>query len=318
VREPSEKAEGNTALAGRDVEGVALRTSETSQGRTFTSDEQKSNEEKQIVLNPLTIKSLSEYSSNFDLGNFKIKYRYRSPVVATARRPRYDYKFPDISLKNMRYRGGGGLVGSIDKKGFGLNNELMFNKNWSLNVGITFQKMGGEEFRDDKFYDYKYGKNGTYEKPLRGDKGKKDFKDVNLTTLQPAEEIRDIHLQNEIAYFPISVNYRVALKKDFRLLFSVGTELDFYVKEKVSFDFFLPNPFIPQNLEKFETTKENYLQPAVFNNLFFSAGLEKQFGKYVFQLSPYILGRIKNVQYRPQQLDYGLRLNAFYQFGKKK
>lgn len=268
--------------------------------------------------NELSIKNWKEYYSTYDITKRSIRYRYKSPtvVVSQRKRPRYDYQFPDISLKNTKYRVGLGTEFGHEKIGVALWNEWLLNKHFSLNFGLSVKQLEGDEFDDEREYNFKYGEKGITELPEKGQTENKDFRDRHLPGLTPTNEIRDIHLINEIANIPLSITYRGNLWKGFKWTITAGTELDLYVKEKVEFGFQITNPLMT-NKEYIKSTKYRILEPTLFNNYFVSAGLEKQFGRYVFQASPYFTQKVKDANYRCGTFDYGVRFNALYQFGKK-
>lgn len=300
----------NTTFAGS--EGVVIGTSAT----IVSNIPEKSIRD--YSFNELSIKNWKEYYSTYDISKHKVRYRFKTPVVAVSqrKRPRYDYQFPDISLKNTKYRVGFGTELGYEKYGIAFWNEWLLNKHFSINFGLSAKQMEGDKFNDDREYNFKYGEKGITELPEKGQTENKDFRERHFPSLQPTNDIRDIHLINEIASIPLSLTYRGKLWKDYKWTLTAGTELDLYVKEKVEFGFQITNPLLTDK-EYIKSTKYRILEPTLFNNYFVSAGVEKQFGKYVLQLSPYFTQKIKEANYRRGTFDYGFRFNVLYQFGKK-
>ena len=111
-------------------------------------------------------------------------------------------------------------------------------------------------------------------------------------------------MQNLLLQIPIAINYQLHLKNNYSVILSAGTDLDILAKQHVRFEHH-DNINLPVG-QNFDT---NY-PVMVFNNLTFSAGVQKQLKHYVFQLKPFVSPQLKSVVYKKENVYFGVKLNV--------
>jgi hypothetical protein len=124
------------------------------------------------------------------------------------------------------------------------------------------------------------------------------------------EQITDVSIDNKLLQVPISLKYYVPLKKDFSIFFSLGTNLDIYLNQELSFS----NRVDSNRLENHNYQAKGTVTP--FNNLIISAGLEKQYKSWIFKLEPFIEPKLRQVFYKPKEFEFGIGVGVKYSFGK--
>ena len=196
------------------------------------------------------------------------------------------------SIGNWKYQTGLGFEVANTQLGFSVLGEVVFKKHWVFDVGLKYLSIEKERFDDDD--DYHHHKN-------------KDFK--SSYEKQVTDSIhRNIKINNSIIQIPLNFGYCVLLKNNFSLIFGVGTDLDLSVKQHVEYQH--PINFSESETKKFNCNNNSLL----FNNTVISAGLQKQFKQILLQVSPFLSPQLKKVDYKKEDIYYGLRVRAFYSF----
>ncbi len=250
---------------------------------------QSENTNNSLIINELKAKSMDfSTSKNFDdLLNRKLNLPHL-PIITKA-------KFPSIAMPNLKYRIGLGTDKGFGQKGASLLTDILFAKRWSITSGINMAFLSPKHFRDED--DFKRKTN-------------KDFRDKYPTNAPIINPIEDIDVHQVLLRVPLYLNYRLPLRKDFTLLFSTGTDFDLSLRQFTSYNHrdFYKDDHSRDIIEKMSVIP--------FNNLLFSAGIEKRWKHYSVQLSPYFSTQIKQVSYRNENYSFGLKLNGFYRISR--
>jgi hypothetical protein len=120
----------------------------------------------------------------------------------------------------------------------------------------------------------------------------------------------DIVIKNQLLQVPLMLTYSLPLKKKFTLDFQLGTEWDVYINQKIDLE---------------QRTDSSGKHPGhfrgsgnavPFNNIVFSAGISRQWGKFSFHVSPFVSPGLKNVFYKPKEIEFGVSAGVGYRLGK--
>lgn len=202
---------------------------------------------------------------------------------------------PDSTLKYIKFRVGPDFQLSNQSIGMGISGELFFNKYLSFETGLKYQIYNSEHFADknDLFSHKRHNFNGRIEN---------HFSDN--------DHISGISIDNRLLEIPLSLKYYVPLKMNFGISFALGTDLDIYLNQKLGFS----NRVDSNHMENHNFQARGEVVP--FNNFVISAGLEKQWKSWSFQLQPFIKPKLKEVFYKPKEMEFGIGVGVKYSFGK--
>ena len=181
------------------------------------------------------------------------------------------------------------------KIGTGLAGDLLFGKNLGFSLGITYNALKEEQFSDKAdFYGHRpHGMNPQIDHHLGG-----------------PEHVSDISIQSKLLQLPAAFNYYIPLKRNFVIRMSLGTDLDIYLNQKLSFI----HPIDSSRTEYPHFNTQGKVVP--FNTLYFGAGIEKRWNRWVISAQPYYNQRIKEVFYKPKESEFGIGVSVLYSFGK--
>ncbi|HXD92995.1 MAG TPA: hypothetical protein VNX01_07250, partial [Bacteroidia bacterium] len=194
-----------------------------------------------------------------------------------------------LLTKNLDYRVGLGFEVANSQLGYSILGEMVYKKKFIIGVGLKYLSTGKELFSDDD--DYHHHKN-------------KNFKNSYAKQVQDSIH-HNIKISNTVFQIPITFSYSLQLKRNFSLIFGIGTDIDLYAVQHVEYKHPITNSDYTQ--KKFDVK-----QPTLyFNNTVLSTGLQKQFKHFVFQLSPFVSPQLKNVTYKTESVYYGLRIRAY-------
>jgi hypothetical protein len=175
--------------------------------------------------------------------------------------------------------------------GGGFTGEFLLGKHFGINTGIRYSMFYPEKFRD-----------------------REDLNDHRHHRMHPGieehfskdDKFTDIEIRNRIFQVPFGISYHIFLKKQLDLSFGLGTDIDFFVNQKV--DLLFPKDSIEKEPKHFKA--DGKVVP--FNNLVLSASIEKRWNRFAVQLSPFVSPALQEVFYRPRDLEYGIGLNIRY------
>jgi len=195
----------------------------------------------------------------------------------------------------IKIRTGADFQVSNQSIGTGISGELLFSSHFSVETGLRYRSYYTEHYmdRDDLLRRKHHDFNGRPGNPFEG-----------------KDHISDLYIQNRLLEIPVTFKYYVHLKKNYSISFSLGTDLDIYLNQELSFTHMADSGKV--NTDNF--TVRGDVVP--FNNLVIAAGVEKQWKSWVIQLQPYIKPRMKEVFYKPKELEFGVGVGVKYSFGK--
>lgn len=206
---------------------------------------------------------------------------------------------PSISVKNIRFRAGGGLNIGDKYTGYNLMSSILLGKYWSLDVGIGKAKITGPEYFTDAVFNTKTGR------PFQA-----WHKEDNVRPPLMPPQIFDIKTDVTLVRMPVSLTYRWPIKENFTLLFSGGTNINLSAQQCYRFSY-------KERNGNFEEKEGNFnIKPAVSNDIMIAAGVEKQWRSIVFQAEAYAAPYLQKPAYLTDNRNLGVRFKILYQFGK--
>ncbi len=207
---------------------------------------------------------------------------------------------PSISLRNVRFRVGGGLNIGDKYTGYGLMTSILLGKYWSLDVGLSKAKLTGPQYFTEDIFKAKTGR--PFQTWHKSD-------DVRPPLMPP--QVFDIKTDVTLVRLPISLTYRWPIKDGFTLLFSGGTNLNLSAQQRYRFS------YKERNDEFKEKTGNFSIKPAVSNDIMIATGVEKQWRSLAFQVEAYAAPYLQKPSYLTDNRNLGVRFKILYQFGKK-
>jgi hypothetical protein len=181
--------------------------------------------------------------------------------------------------------------------GTGVSGELLFNNHFSVETGLKYRLYRPEYFIDKA--DLFRHKRPDFNRRIEGHLNGKDH-------------ISEISINNSLLQIPVTLKYYVPLKRNYSIYVSLGTDLDIYTKQKLRYVESADTGMMPPRDNNFRAKG----QVSVLNNMVISAGLEKQWKSWSFQLQPFISPKLKEVFYKPKELEFGVNIGVKYCFGK--
>ena len=167
---------------------------------------------------------------------------------------------------------------------------------WSFGFGVKTLIVNNEMYNDEDDFHHRKGK---------------DFRQVYGQGNGDTSSIQDIHTHNTLVQIPLAVSYTLPIKNNFGFVFSAGTDLDIYARQVIEYGHF--NPGLPEPPKR--EWSEVRVPALAFNNAVISAGVQKRWGHFVAQLSPYVCPQLTQVVYKKEDFYAGLRFRLFYSFG---
>jgi hypothetical protein len=118
--------------------------------------------------------------------------------------------------------------------------------------------------------------------------------------------VSDIRIQSQLLQLPLAINYQVPLKHNYTLGFSLGTELDLYLYQQVSYT---------RHQDSTGTDFPHFGSRGnvvPFNSLYFGAGISKQWNHLLLNVQPYYNQRVKDLFYKPGEAEFGIGIKLMY------
>ncbi len=205
---------------------------------------------------------------------------------------------PNFGL-GLPYRVGVGQQWEGSIKSFGLWSEALLGQHWSVQTGLSWQKLEDRKFYNDRVF---------------REKTHKDFRKEHAKPLPQSFDIFNITVGTAILRIPLNLTYRHDLGRDFALFAGGGTQLNLRAKQTLSFDFKRPtNDFGQQKAER-------TVPVPLLNNMSVLLGAEKRWSPIVLQASAFLSTQPKASPYLTEGTDIGLQVKILYEIGggKKK
>ena len=198
-----------------------------------------------------------------------------------------------FNFSGFRLGAGAELAGG--SYGAGLTGSVSFARRLGFTTGVKYVAPGVEHFND------------------KGDFDRHDHRKINhrfedhLTDQHQASEIS---IRSSLVIIPVSFSYTIPMNRNFSLLFALGTELDLGLNQQLQYN------GGEDSLKPRREAVRARGDAVLFNNIVVSAGLEKRWNHLVFQAQPFIRPQLKQVFYKPKEIDFGIGLSILYSFGR--
>ena len=212
------------------------------------------------------------FDSNSNLKKAKIRVRYRTAYYETPKPLKSGLVLPKLSV-----RVGVGTDFGMEQFSPNAMAEFFIGKRFSIASGLKVNYLRGKNYFTDEQFDKK---------------NRKDFRGQYAPRVPPGVEILNISEKNHVVQIPLRLSYYQPFKNNFWLTTSVGSDLDLSGSKRISFDF---------RQQRSEFDRGNYqssFPTVLFNNVVFSAGIEKRFNRFAFQISPNWTFQTREVAYR--------------------
>lgn len=189
---------------------------------------------------------------------------------------------------------GGGFEYARSGVGAGVDLGVKLPKRLILNAGLRYVSLNDELFADKDAFD-------------RHDTGKINhhFNDQ----LMHHDHIRDIVIHSQLLQVPLSIGYSIPLKKGYSFTFSLGTDLDVFLSQRLTFS----QP--PDSIRPPHGDLRDKGKAVLFNNMVITGSVEKEYKRFVFSVSPFIRPQLQQVFYKPKELDFGIALRVYFRPG---
>lgn len=202
-------------------------------------------------------------------------------------------------FKKIEYSAGLTSNIGIFERGLGIAGQAILSNRIQFKVGLVLNRIGGKEFED--------------EEEFRAERNK-DFREeyTNRYSLGVMSECRDIKFQYSILQIPISVSYLMPLRKNYGLMFGLGSQLNLRATEIVRFQGLLQ----PSNTSMGHELNEVVKPMPLIHNMGVQVGLQKTWKRVSIQSLMYVNQSIQKTEFLPNLTSLGFNLNIFYRFGQ--
>jgi hypothetical protein len=241
-----------------------------------------------LVVEPLSILGIDTAANRAKTAMPHVPLQQQVAYYEPPKPPKPPFVWPTVKA-----RAGLGVGASAGNLSPNFTAEVFVGNRFSISSGLAIKYFATQKY----FTDEQFSK-----------QNKRDFRTVYAPKAPPTFEIFNITERVYVVQVPIRLSYYQPLKHNFWLLGSVGTSLDVYGSKRVTFD-------LRQTRSEFEQSINIAKLPVVpFNNLVFSAGIEKRVGRFSFQFAPYWTTQTTAIAYRPTNGGLGGRLNVLVRF----
>ncbi len=208
-------------------------------------------------------------------------------------------KQPHKWFKKIEYSAGLTSNFGIFERGLGIAGQAILNNRIQLKAGLVLNRIGGREFEDEA--DYRAERN-------------RDFKEeyTSRYSLGVVSECKDIKFQYSILQIPISVSYFIPLRKNYGLMFGLGSQLNLRATEIVRFQGLLQSSNTSMGHELNEVVKPMPL----IHDMGVQVGLQKTWKRVSIQSLMYVNQSFQKTEILPNLTSIGLNLNVLYRFGQ--
>jgi len=188
---------------------------------------------------------------------------------------------------------GAGFELATRNLGVGVFGELSFAERLRFSAGIKYVSYQDEKFNSMEDFDRHNNRkiNHRFEEHLKDN-----------------EHASEISIKSSLIQLPVAIRYSIPLNNNFSFLFSLGTDLDLILNQRLSY--IQPPDSLGSPHDKLDARGDAVL----FNNMEIAAGIEKQWKYLVLQAHPFIKPQLKQVFYKPKEFDFGLGVNIIYRF----
>jgi hypothetical protein len=202
-------------------------------------------------------------------------------------------------IKKIEYSAGLTSNIGIFERGLGIAGQAILNNRIQLRAGLVLNHIGGREFEDEEEY--------------RAERNR-DFREeyLNRYSLGVMSECRDIKFQYSILQIPISVSYFIPLKKNYGLMFGLGSQFNLRATEIVRFQGLLQ----PSNTSMGHEFNEVVKPMPLIHNMGVHVGVQKTWKRFSIHSLMYVNQSFMKTEILPNLTSLGFNLNIFYRFGQ--
>lgn len=179
---------------------------------------------------------------------------------------------------------------------YGILNEFILYRNYTISVGLT-----KTEYRDLYFSNEK----------VFAEQTNHSFRKTFGNGIPPAGVVSNISTKSSLMQMPLSVGYRYFLGDGFSLSACLGTNINLRFRQNLECD--LWDGYKPQRISGVRYKKMNY--PLV-NNLNYSLGIEKRFEPIVLQAEAFYHHQNGDIPFQ-NVTGPGLRMKLLYEIGQR-
>lgn len=205
---------------------------------------------------------------------------------------------PDVEKPNQRFvhiRVGASAQVGGRQSGFGLATEILMGEHLTIGLGLNRLKVAGEKFVNE--VQYAFNRRSDFRRDYPG-----------KVPPEIRTQILDINRGGSTLQLPITFGYRIPLGNSVTLTPSVGASFSLEAKDKITY-LHQVGPF--DFIEKKFSEK---CSPNVYNSWLASIAIEKQWGHWVIQGSPYLSNPLQTTQFSLNHTSAGMRARLLYQF----
>ena len=204
-----------------------------------------------------------------------------------------ELQHPISNFHNIHYNAGLNLIAGRNQVGSGISGEALLKDRWGLSVGINVLGINNQNYNDDQ--DFTNCKHTPFTAIY------------NLHNNDSVNRYFHIKIDDILFQIPLAINYHLELRHKFSLVVGAGTDLDIYVKQRIGY------------IHKLDSLSNNdklghKFPPDLFNDLVFTAGIQKRCGLFLLQLCPYVSYQVHQVIYKKEELYYGMRFGIKFNF----
>lgn len=203
---------------------------------------------------------------------------------------------PDFGL-GLPFRVGVGQQWTGRTKTFGVWHEVLLGKHWSVQTGLSFQKLEEQKFYNDRIF---------------REKTQEDFRKKHAKPLPQNFDIFNITIRTTLTQIPLNLTYRSDLGRNFTLIAGMGTRLNLRAKQNLSFDFKRPTNDFGQQ------TAKRVVSVPLINTMNVLLGAEKRWSPIVLQASTFLTTKLQASPYFSKRTDVGVQVKVLYELGSAK
>lgn len=246
---------------------------------------------KPVLHRPLEIDS-SYYTDKFDQRIRRM--RVSAPQLAASSILKPAVEKPNQPFVHVRV-GGSAQVGGR-QSGFGLATEILMGEHLTIGLGLNRLKVAGEKFVNELQY--------AFNRP--GSNFRRDY--PGKVPPEVRTEILNIHRGGSTLQLPITFGYRIPLGNSITLTPSIGASFSLEAKDNITY----MHQIGPVEFKEKKFSEK--CAPSVYNSWLVNVSIEKQWGHWVIQGSPYLSNPLLTTPFGLNHTSAGMRAQLLYQF----
>jgi hypothetical protein len=198
----------------------------------------------------------------------------------------YYAQFTKSSTGTMSYYVGASFDGGNSQVGGSVLGEFRINPKWSVQTGVHWSQMEGDNYHTAEQYNQGTGK---------------DFRALYTPYIAQNVELVNIEQNYQLIKIPLMVAYHHEIFPDWALRFALGTEFSVYGQRYINFDYKESR----QSLGQGDYNEKVAVKP--INDLTLNIGLERSWNRFLFRISPYVTPHFKRTEYTTDDICWGAK-----------